>query len=65
MSLDSLHDIGEEPFTLLNETIFPHLIRYEADEIGWEQNLFDGRGVGEARCWNLQSADKTIEDVLI
>lgn len=60
MSLNGLHDIGKEPFTFSDESILPHFVRDQTDEISRKENLLDSSGVGETRGGNLQPTDKPI-----
>lgn len=65
MSLNRLHNIGQETFAFLDETIFPHLVGDQTNEIGREQDFLDRGRIRETGCWNLQTTDEAIEDVLL
>ena len=65
MRLDSLHDVRKEPLTLRNETILPHLVGDETDQVCREEDLLDSRRTRQARRGDLQSTDEAVENVLV
>lgn len=63
--MDFLHDIGEEPFCLGNQAVFPHLVRDEGDEVRREDDLLVRRERLQAGDGDLEVANEASEDVLI
>lgn len=57
MGLDSLHDVGKEPFALLDKTVLPHLVCHKADEVSREQDLLAGSRVSQTGCRDLEATD--------
>ena len=60
VGLDSLQHTGQEPFTLWDQAIPPHLVGGQAYEVRGEQDLLDGGGVRGIGVGNLETTNKPL-----
>lgn len=65
MGLNGLHDVRKEALALRNESVLPHFVGDEADEIGREKHFLRRGYVRRVGYRHLEAADETLQNVLI
>ena len=65
MCLDSLHDIRKEALAFGDETVPPHLVGDDADQVRGEQDFLEVWRVVEMRLRDLEPTNKALQYVLV
>lgn len=65
MTLNRLHDIGQEALTFGDKTILPHLIGDQAHEVRGEEHFLHGRLIAKVWCRDFETFNQRLEDVFV